>query len=56
MIGEDHLHIIEKEAAQELILVVNRSLMFQLQKNIIEDKARLKPFNYRCPETKIFLF
>ena len=61
MIGEDNLHITEKGVIQEYNLVIHRTLMFQSPKNIINTnqkfsvwKIGLKPFNYRCLETKIF--
>ena len=63
MIGEDHLHITEKGMIQKYSLVVHRTLMIQPQKiNIINLNKKLpvweiglKPFNYRCLETKILL-
>ena len=41
MIGEDHLYLIEKGAAQEQSLVVHLALMFQPQKKHYQYKPKL---------------
>ena len=41
MIGEDHLYLIEKGAAQEQSLVVHHALMFQPQKKHYQYKPKL---------------
>ena len=63
MIMEDHLHVIEKGAVQELEAWGTPYFNVPASKNIISTNQKfsvweigLKPFNYRCPETKIFNF
>ena len=40
-IGEDHLHLIEKGAAQEYSVVVHRTLMFLSQKEHYQYKPKI---------------
>ena len=62
MIGEDHLHIIEKGAVQEQSLVVHRTLMFQPQKKHYQYKPKtfcLKDSNHLIVDVqkpKYFVF
>ena len=61
MIGEDHLHIIEKggpsiEPCGTPYFNVPASEKTSIQTKNFVSKIGLNPFNYRCPETKIFHF
>ena len=65
MVGENHLHIIEKGAVQEptpyLDVLASEKTLYNIHYTLIKTKKfsiweiGLKKFKYRCPETKYFI-